>query len=277
VKVIVALVLLNVAGAMGAAPAKPATITAESLARAAQSPPKQQPPKQDTLIDIKKKAEAGDAKAQVAFADEFAHMQKYPVAEQWYRTAAVQGEPAALYALAELYEANHGVGANLVKANPTNAIILHKLAASLGYSKSHLYLGLAFKNGAAVRKDLVRAYAHLKLSASAGNREQQLNQVIAEMSQDQIDAAEKIVADFKPAKFEEAFADLVFEAVHITGIFGGGENRVAMLNGKPINAGQRIDLLIGGLQAQVKFDEITSDSVFVTFRSMERKIKPQRL
>src|SRR3954467_8577653 len=41
------------------------------------------PPKQETLLEIKKKAEAGDARAQVAFGEEFARMQKYTMAEHW--------------------------------------------------------------------------------------------------------------------------------------------------------------------------------------------------
>jgi hypothetical protein len=289
-KVIIALTLLSAVGMAAAAPApgKP-NLSPEALARAAQPAPRQdpkatpvkpdpkaapaKPEKPDTLIDTKRKAEAGDAKAQVAFAEEFMRMQKYVTAENWLRAAAVQGEPTAIAALAELYEANHGSTTNLIKANPTNSIALYKLAAALGHGKSNFQIGMAYKNGAVVRKDAVRAYAHFKLAE--GNREQLINQLVTEMSQDQITAAEKIVADFKPAKFEEAFADLVFDAIHITGIFGGGDRRIAMVNGKQVNAGQQVALLVGGLNAQVKFDEIDSDAVFVSFQSHERKIRPR--
>src|SRR3954469_2224146 len=92
------------------------------------------PPKQDTLAETKKKAEAGDTKAQVAFGEEFMRMQKFTMAEHWYAEAGAKGEPAALYALAELYGATRGSGTNTVKANPTNAVTLHKLAAAQGYS-----------------------------------------------------------------------------------------------------------------------------------------------
>src|SRR5205085_10994576 len=138
------------------------------------------------------------------------------------------------------------------------------LAAALGYSKAHLGLGMAYKDGVNVRKDPIRAYSHLKLSEANATRDQLLNQLVAEMSQEQVEAAEKIVADFKPAKFEEAFGDLVFENIKVTGIFGGGDRRIAMLNGKQLGAGQHVDLLVGGLEAQVKLDEVASDGVFVT-------------
>lgn len=254
-------------------------LTAWAGAFAAERAPSTPPtaaPKADTLVETKRKAESGDAKAQVAYAEQFMGMKKYSTAEHWYRSAGVQGEVAALYALAELYRATIGSGTNQVKANPTNVVTLHRLAAALGHAKSHYQLGLAYKTAQGVRKDPVRAYAHFKLSDNPA-REQHINQLITEMPQDQIDAAEKIVAEFKPAKFDEAFADLVFDSVQITGIFGGAGGRMAMLNGKPINAGQRVTLNVGGLQAHVKLDEITNDAVFVTFGSLERKIKPRRL
>ena len=232
--------------------------------------------KADTLIETKRKAEAGDAKAQFAYAEQFMGMQKYSAAEHWYRTAGVRGEAAALYALAELYRVNRGSGTNGVKANLTNVITLHKLAAALGHPKSHYELGMAYKNGEAVRKDTVRAYAHIKLSDST-QREQRINQLITEMAQEQIDAAEKIVTSFKPKKFEEAFADVVFDSVQITGIFGSENARMAMVNGKPIDAGQRVNLIVGGLPVQVKLASISRDGVLVTYGSLERKITPRRL
>src|SRR5687767_13140417 len=148
--------------------------------------------KQDTLIETKRKAEAGDAKAQFAYAEQFMGMQKYSMAEHWYRRAGVQGEATALHALAELYRANRGSGTNGVKANLTNVITLHKLAAGLGHAKSHFELANAYKNGEVVQKDLVRAYAHFKLSDHP-QRDQRVNQLVTEMTQEQIDAAEKIV------------------------------------------------------------------------------------
>jgi hypothetical protein len=254
----------------------------DALARAAASTPagsvsKQDSSKTDSLLEIKRKAEAGDAKAQFAFAEQFAAMQKFAAAEQWYRAAGIQGEPTAIFALAQLYQSSHGYGPDMIKANPTNVITLMKLAAGLGYSKAHMALGLAYKDGRDVRKDSIRAYSHLKLADANSQRDQFLNQLVAEMSQEQIDAAEKIVASFKPAKFDEAFGDLVFENIKLTGIFGGGDRRIAMLNGKQLGAGQQLALMVGGLEAHVKLDEVASDGVFVTYGSLERKIKPQRL
>jgi hypothetical protein len=286
-KAIIAMILLTSTAATIAAagPGQPG-VSLDALARAAATTPiqassptigKTDSSKSDSLIETKKKAEAGDAKAQFALAEQFAVMQKFTAAEQWYRAAGVQGEPAAIFALAEMYQFTRGVAPNMVKANPTNAITLTKLAAALGYSKAHLALGLAYKDGANVRKDLIRAYSHLKLSEANARRDQLLNQVVADMSQEQIDAAERIVADFKPLKFDDAFGDLVFESIRVTGIFGGADRRIAMLNGKQLGAGQQVNLLVGGLEAQVKLDEIANDGVFVTYRSMERKIKPQRL
>jgi hypothetical protein len=233
---------------------------------------------QDALIDIKKKAEAGDAAAQVAFGDELARMRKFKLAERWYSEAALKGAPPALFALADLYSGSRGDGTNAIKANLTNAMTLHKLAAAQGFTKSHLALGLAYKDGNNnVPKDLVRAYTHLKLSDASQGRDAMLNQIIAEMTQAQTDEAEKIVKRFRPANFESAFADLVFDSIRISGIFGGGSHRIAMINGKQLNEGQQVSLNIGGLNAQVKLAEIASDGVFVSFRSLERKIKPQRL
>ena len=240
-------------------------------------PPTNAPPKQESLMEIKKKAEAGDARAQVMFGEEFARMQKYTMAEHWYAQAAMRGDPAGLFALADLYSTSRGTGTNLVKANTTNSMLLHKLAAAQGYGKSHMQLGLAFKDGFGVHKDPVQAYSHLKLADATSSRDVYLNQLIAEMSQQQIDAAEKIVAEYKPVDFEKAFADVVFDSVRISGIFGGGDNRVAMINGKQVGAGQALNVKIGGIETQVKLTEVAADGVFISFRSFERKIKPQRM
>jgi hypothetical protein len=236
------------------------------------------PPPKASLIEIKKKAEEGDVKAQIALAEEFTHMQKYKLAEQWYSTAALKGNREALYALADMYMTPHGSGPDAVKLNLTNGMILHRLAAAQGYAPSHFQLGIAYKDGnTAVRKNALRAYFHLKLSEANSKRETLLNQLVAEMPRDQIEAAEKMVTDFRSVDFDSAFAELVFESVRITGIYGGGEKRIAMINGKQINEGQQVNILVGGLTANVKLDEIRSDSVFVSYRSLERKITPQRL
>lgn len=232
--------------------------------------------KADTLIEIKRKAEGGDAKAQFAYAEQFMGMQKFAAAEHWYRAAGVQGDTAALAALAELYRSNHGSGTNAVKANATNVITLHKLAAALGNAKSHYELGVAYKDGLGIRKDLVRAYAHIKLSENP-QKETRINQLVTEMTQEQITSAEKIVTWFKPKNFQEAFADLVFDSVKITGIFGSDAGRMAMVNGKPVDAGQKLNLNVGGLQAQVSLASISRDGVMVSYGKLERKITPQRL
>ncbi|HUS37166.1 MAG TPA: hypothetical protein VM680_17605 [Verrucomicrobiae bacterium] len=232
--------------------------------------------KADTLIEIKRKAEGGDAKAQFAYAEQFIGMHKYAAAEHWYRAAGVQGDTAALYALAELYRSNHGSGTNVVKANTNNVITLHKLAAALGHTKSHFELGMAYKDGVGIRKDLVRAYAHIKLSDSP-QKETRINQLVTEMAQEQITAAEKMVTWFKPKVFQDAFAELVFDSVKITGIFGSDDGRMAMINGKPLDAGQKLNLNVGGLEAQVKLASISRDGVLVSYGKLERKITPQRL
>ena len=250
-----------------------ALLSAWAGAFASGAPPDGKP---ETLIEIKRKAESGDAKAQFAYAEQFLGMQKYAAAEHWYRAAGVQGDTTALYTLAEFYRSNHGSGTNAVKANATNVITLHKLAAALGHPKSHYELGLAYKDGVGIRKDLVRAYAHIKLSDSP-QKDTRINQLVTEMAQEQITAAEKMVTWFKPKNFQDAFAELVFDSVKITGIFGSDEARMAMINGKPLDAGQKLNLNVGGLEAQVKLASISRDGVMVNYGKLARKITPQRL
>lgn len=264
---------MYVALGVAAAPGPTSTAAVKPTPAVTNSPA----PKQDTLIEIKSKAEAGDPAAQIAFGEQFARMGRYKAAERWYREAASQGSPAGLFALAELYSGSRGEGPNMVKADFTNAITLHKLAAAQGLSKSHLQLGIAYKDGNHVRKDLVRAYSHLKLADATSNRDMLLNQTLTEMTQAQIDEAENIAKRFKPANFDKAFADVVFESIHISGIFGGGTNWIAMIDGKQVGEGQQIKLMVGGINAQVKLAAIAPDGVFVSYGSLERKIKPQRL
>jgi hypothetical protein len=225
----------------------------------------------DDLVQIKRAAEAGDPAAQTKLGEYYHRSFMVAAAARWYEAAATQGYPPALSALGNLCAAGGGIGTNHVVANHTNAFQLHRLAAVQGYQQSQYSVGMYYREGNIVPRNLVLAYKHLKLS-NTGMAKEYLKQLVLQMSQDQITEAEKQVAQFRPIAFRQAFEDLVFDSIKLQGIFASGADRGALINGKSIRAGQQIPLTIAGLPATLKCESIRKDSVTLSLGSSRREI-----
>lgn len=221
----------------------------------------------DRLVEIKRQAEAGETKAQIAYADHLNSAMKHAAAEHLYRLAAIKGDPNALCSLGELYHSNRGFGTNAVKANFTNALILHQLAALQGHRRSHGHLAHAYMDGNVFPKNPVRAYRHFKLADQNTMNDQYLKRLILEMSQDQIAEAEAQAKAFKPVPFKTAFETIALDTLILERITGPGNQRHAQINGKPCNQSNPLKTSIAGLPATFICTALDQTSITLTIGS----------
>jgi hypothetical protein len=225
-----------------------------------------------SLIEIKADAEAGYRKAQAQYADALKASQHFAAAEHWYRAAAIQGEPSALCSLAELYQFDRGAGTNRVKADPTNSVILNRLAALQGYAPAHFALFFAYRDGKNTPRNLVEGYKHLLLSEANATREDLARQMVLQMRQQEIRDAELQAKYFKPLSFVKAFEELVFESIRIGGTMGTDADRVAFINGGVVAPSGTLRIRVAGLPAVIKCRSISRDAVTIVFNGTERAI-----
>lgn len=224
----------------------------------------------DRLIEIKSQAEAGDTKAQISYGDHLNSAMKHAAAEHWYRLAAMKGDPTALCSLGELYHSSKGFGTNQVKANVAAALELHQLAALQGHQRAHRHLAYAYMDGKGLAKDPVRAYRHFKLTGKDAMAEQYMKRLILEMSQAQIAEAEAQAEAFKPVPFKTAFETLALDSLKLEGITGPGNQRYALINGKPCNPSNPLKTTFASLPATFTCTALDQTSITLTIGSSSR-------
>lgn len=163
---------------------------------------------QSNLVDpkvveeVKTKAEQGDAAAQDKLGFYYARgiiggKSNYDEAARWYRKSAEQGLAAGQYHLGDCYAKNKGV-----TGDPVEALKWYRKAADQGYAPAQSILGSWCASGQSVPKDVVEAHKWLSLASQQGDESAKriLSEVEKEMSPEQIEAAKKLVAAFKPVK-----------------------------------------------------------------------------
>ena len=164
----------------------------------------------------------------------------------YIRKAANQGQPAAQYRLAKLYEAGIGVAADPdmarqlteraarsgnriamhdlglyyaegrggVERNLTTALSWFEKAAERGVVDSQYNLGILFGSTPEIPKDLSAAYLWFSVASTQGDQHagNQLGTLKSQLSADQLKKAEARVASFKPVAIDEA-ANGIFREV----------------------------------------------------------------
>jgi hypothetical protein len=225
----------------------------------------------DAVVEIKQRAEEGDPVAQTKVGDHYRQNFKHVEAKHWYEQAASKGNLEAIAALGDLYSSTGGFGTNQLRANPANAFALHRLAAAMGDENTHLKVGMAYREGKVVPRDLVLAYKHFKLSKNIF-AEQYRKQIVLEMSREQIAHAEQLVMNFQPTTFERAFETLVFDTIRLEGIFSSSGARIALVNGKSVTQGAEISLTVAALPVVIKCESIEKNAVVFSYGPSQRTI-----
>ena len=156
------------------------------------------------LAETRKKAESGDADAQIALGLRYHKGEGVPKdlveAVKWYRKAAEQGDFKVQYNLGNMHY--YGTG---VPKDYATAVKLYRKAAEQHAIVQH-FLGLfAYSGNGVVPKDLVQAHAWLNIAAAKGNESAKdfLALVQQEMTSEQYTKAMKLARDILPAWFEK--------------------------------------------------------------------------
>ena len=117
------------------------------------------------IAELRKRAIAGDAKAQyslgVAYANGYGVSEDKSEAMRWWRKAADQGYIKAEFRLGVAYDLGDGV-----PKDDAEAARWYRKAADQGDAEAQFSLGTAYRDGAGVPKDNSEAYFWLSLAAT---------------------------------------------------------------------------------------------------------------
>jgi len=146
--------------------------------------------------ESKKKAEAGDAHAQIDLYFMYRYgegvLKNVAQAMWWLRKAAEAGDAVAQSYLGEIYQSGDGVPKDRVEA-----VKWYRMAAEQGHVYSQTQLGFMYYSGDGVPKDLIQAHVWFNIAGAKGNEEAKKNREAVEeqMTADQITEAEKMAPE----------------------------------------------------------------------------------
>ena len=120
------------------------------------------------IAQLKKKAAAGNAVAQVSLGLAYDLGEGVPEDEdeavQWYRLAAAQGDVDAQMSLGAVYW--HGQG---VPKDQAEGVKWYRLAAAQGNARAQYFLGVAYRHGEGVPQDKAEGVKWYRLAAAQGH------------------------------------------------------------------------------------------------------------
>lgn len=163
--------MVLVLACQGAFAAEPAGKHKQPAAKAHAAAPAKAQPAQSAqpelnMDELKAKAAAGDASAQVKLGEALHEgrgiARDEAAAAEWFRKAADQGSPQGLAALATLYVSGRGVA-----ADPAKAAELMRQAAEKGSVPASYSLGIMYLRGQGVTADRAQALSWLRKAADA--------------------------------------------------------------------------------------------------------------
>ena len=157
---------------------------------------------EEQFAETKKKADAGDAKAQnilglMYYEGQFVS-QDYTEALKWLNLAAQQGDAEAQFYIGVMYDTGKGVYRDYAEA-----VKWFRLAAQQGHRSAQFHLGVIYKSGQGVPQDNVRAHLWFNLSAVSGYALaiKLRDEVAAKMTNTEIAEAQKMAKDCQANKF----------------------------------------------------------------------------
>lgn len=153
-----------------------------------------------SIETLRKLAEGGSPEAQKELAGALVTgqcvKQDLVEAARWYQESASRGNADAKFRLGMMYLQGEGVS-----VNPSRGQALLRQAAEAGHAQGQYAIGSLYASGRGVRKDHVQAYKWIKLSIrdDAERESEVLKGLTRDMTQAEIAAAERQVADWKRA------------------------------------------------------------------------------
>ena len=142
----------------------------------------------DSLVETRKKAEAGDAAAQNSLGLIYYIGEGVPKdtaeAAKWYRKAAEQGNAPAQFSLGFMYD-NGDAGPK----NSAEAVKWYRKAAEQGHFGAQGFLANCYRIGEGVPKDSAEAVKWFRKAAEQGDAHAQFNLGLATLKQGRPDEA----------------------------------------------------------------------------------------
>ena len=230
------------------------------------------------IAALKRKAEAGDATAQVALGEALASNFHASEALTWYRKAAAQGSVAGEYDLGHtLLFGRPGIPQNLsVKPNPAEGIRWAFMAATNGYAQAYYDMATALREGYGVPKSLVEAYAWFKLYAGTlpGSilGRVYMNELALKMDTEALGRAEGLAAQFKAGHWHTPAALAIPEGdsrLKLNGITFNGKNSLVVINGKTFAEGEAASASVESGALNIRCLKIERDSVLISVEGEE--------
>jgi hypothetical protein len=249
----------------------------------------------EDMAEIKRKAEAGDPRAQYKLANSLASQFRPADAFEWYGKAARQGDLECFYQVGHmlLYGA-HGIPhEQSVQSNPPEGIRIVFRAATNGHHAASYDMYRAFKEGFGLAKDSVQAYAWLQLhvdtdqtSFLGSGRRPELNRLALEVDVPTSQEGKRLAALYRSGKWPELVVQATPEpkpgpnappkqlpVLKLKSIVTG-LNPVAMINGKLLAVGETATITFKSQTCALKCLRIDKDSVLV---SIEGEAEPCEL
>jgi TPR repeat protein len=153
------------------------------------------------IDDARSQAEAGSADDQYRVGARYENvLLDYQEAARWYRMAALERHPEAIYRLCVLSDQGRGVPQDYQEA-----LRWCRLAADHGHAKAMLTIGLFFEKGRGLPKDATQAHQWYNLAAANGLAEgaKRRDRLAQDMTAAQIAQAQFQARNWK-AKYQDA-------------------------------------------------------------------------
>jgi hypothetical protein len=225
------------------------------------------------LGEVRKKAEAGDAQAQVDLADVLWAKSRPAEALGWYRKATAQGSVKAAYRIGDmlLYGAVGSTRTLTVHPSHTEGIRWTFQAATNRYPEAYPNMAKALREGLGTSTNLVEAYAWLMLSADTPGgsivSRVQMNELALKLDTAAVERAHNLAAEFKTGKWRAPVVRVIPEGdprLKLDGITSGAKQVVAVINGKALSEGQTAAASIKSGTLTIKCLKIEKDSALIS-------------
>jgi hypothetical protein len=232
------------------------------------------------IAAIKRRAEAGDASAQMALADALTSSFRYREALDWYRKAALQGHTEARYHLGEalLRGRSSIVQGQSVKQNVPDGIRWIYMAATNGYPQAAFSMARVLSEPGWGGTNLIAAYAWYKFASSkSGGGRVEMNNLALKMDTASLTQAEALAARFQAGEWRTVSSQTLPQGdprLKLSGITFGGQKPLAVISGKTLSEGESTTLPLKSGAVVIKCLKIEKDSVLVALQGEDT---PRRL
>jgi hypothetical protein len=226
--------------------------------------------------EIRKRAEAGDATAQVAFGDILTGKLRHADALLWYRKAADQGNVYGQFHVGRtlLHGALGNPADQSVKADPVQGLGWAFMAATNRIPAACWDMSFALQRGVGTDVDLISAYAWLEFSSGViGGNRIELNELALKMTTAEVERAKILSSRFKAGYWQFPVIRIIPEGdprLKLNGITISARQRSANINGQTVLEGETVTLALKPGRLNVTCLKAGNDSVTISVKGEAR-------